>query len=81
MALPDGLLSSAEVVAQKGVARRTLRKWVKDGKLEPAYKLDGVTGAHFYRPADIDRLVARRKAKAARAAADVVADEVEGLGR
>lgn len=79
MPTPDGLLTTAEVVAQKGVPHRTLSRWVADGKLEPAYKLPGIRGAHFFRPDDIDELIATHRFYVRGGAGRLDAERAEGV--
>lgn len=52
---PDATLVSAEVMARLKISRRTLERWVADGRL-PAVKIGGF-GARRYRESDVDALL------------------------
>lgn len=45
-----------------GIQRSTLTRWVASGRLEPAMRLPGKTGAYLFHRADIERLVGERAA-------------------
>ena len=44
------LLTTAQVASILGVSRRQVNRMVASGKLTPAQKLEGQTGAHLFRP-------------------------------
>ena len=52
------LLTAAQVAEMAGVARRTVTRWVEKGKLTPALRLPGETGALLFAPGDVDALLA-----------------------
>ena len=45
--MPD-LLTTAQVATILGVSRRQVNRMVAAGKLQPAQKLEGQTGAHLF---------------------------------
>lgn len=51
----DATLLSSEAMTQLKISRRTLERWVADGRL-PAVKVGGF-GARRYRQADVDALL------------------------
>ena len=51
------LLTAAQVAEMAGVARRTVTRWVEKGKLTPAHRLPGETGALLFAPADVEALL------------------------
>jgi excisionase family DNA binding protein len=53
---PPDLLGTTEAAAELGLERSTLARWVQLGKLTPAVKLPGPTGAMLFRRSDIDAL-------------------------
>ena len=59
MATPT-LLSTAEAAARAGVKPRTLHRWVQSGRLAPAHKLPGDTGAYLFTPDAVDLAVLRK---------------------
>ena len=52
------LLSTKQVAERRGVTASAVSRWVAAGKLTPALKLEGRTGAMWFRPGDVDALVA-----------------------
>lgn len=59
MTKPD-LIPSSVATARLGVNRRTLTRWVAQGRLVPVLQLPGQTGAFLFEPADVDRLATER---------------------
>jgi excisionase family DNA binding protein len=55
-------LTTAAAADRLGVNPRTISKWVRQGRLTPAAKLEGVRGAFLFDPEDIDRLAGERGA-------------------
>ncbi len=53
-------LVTAEVCKLLNIDRTTVTRWVQAGKLTPARKLPGVSGAYLYKRADIDAMLERR---------------------
>jgi excisionase family DNA binding protein len=60
--MPDDLYTTAEVAARLGVSVKTVTRWAVTGRLDPATKLPGTTGAYLFRPADVARLEQERAA-------------------
>ena len=60
------LLSTREVAALLGAHVATVSRWVAQGRLSPAMKLPGTTGAYLFRRADVEAKLSeahpRRKA-------------------
>lgn len=54
---PEGLITIKEAVILSGLTKLTLRNWITKGKLPVAYKNQGVTGALFFRPEDVQAAV------------------------
>ena len=55
---PD-LLTTAETCAELGgIDRSTLTRWVQTGRITPAKKLPGLTGAYLFDPAEVQRVKA-----------------------
>lgn len=52
----EPLIGTAEVCRIKGVHRSTVKRWVDEGRLTPAVKLPGKTGAMMFRRSDVDTL-------------------------
>lgn len=48
------LITTSEIVKKYGVARKTITRWVKDGKITPVMTLSGPTGAHLFSAADAE---------------------------
>jgi excisionase family DNA binding protein len=53
MEIKNDYLTTAQVTTRLGVARSTLNRWVKEGKL-PRYSLGGKV---LFKPSDVDSLV------------------------
>ena len=51
------LLTAAQVAEKAGVDRRTVTRWVEKGKLAPAIRLPGETGALLFSPVDVEALL------------------------
>lgn len=66
----DDLIGSAEACEilalrdDKPLDRSTLSRWVKDGKLTPAMRLNGKTGAMLFHRAEVLALAERPEAQA-----------------
>lgn len=58
------LIGSAEVAERLGLDRSTLNRHVRAGKLTPALKLPGETGAYLFDRAAIEALAADQAATA-----------------
>lgn len=54
----DELIGTADVCALRGVNRSTVKRWVDSGRLTPAQKLPGKTGAMLFRRSDVEGLTA-----------------------
>lgn len=52
----DDLLTTAQAAERRSVHVRTIHRAVASGRLKPALKLPGDTGAYLFDPADIDAL-------------------------
>ena len=53
------LLTAAETCAELGgIDRSTLTRWVQAGRITPARKLPGLTGAYLFDPAEVQRVKA-----------------------
>lgn len=50
-------LTANEAAERAGRSRRTITRWIRDGRLKPAAQLPGPTGALLFRPADVDALL------------------------
>lgn len=50
------LLASAEVCERIGIDRSTLSRYVALGRIKPAHRLPGRTGAMLFAPADVEVL-------------------------
>lgn len=48
------LLTTAQAAERRGVNVRTIHRAVASGRLAPAMKLPGDTGAYLFRPSDVD---------------------------
>ena len=53
----DDLISVAEVAERTKVDRRTVHRWVESGRLVPALKIPGKTGAYLFRRSDVEALI------------------------
>ena len=61
--VPNPLLTSKQVADRLGVSVSTISRLVASGRLKPALRLDGIRGAMWFKPADLNRYE-RAKAKA-----------------
>lgn len=58
MTRPDQtLIGSAEACDLLGIHRGTLSRWVAAGKVAPAHRLPGHTGAFLFHRKEIERLI------------------------
>lgn len=57
---PADLLSTKEAAEILKVERSTLTRWVQIGKIAPAHRLPGLTGAALFLRSDVERLAAER---------------------
>lgn len=55
MPTPD-LMPTVEVAKSLGLERSTLSRWVKEGRIAPAMRLPGRTGAFLFHPAEVERV-------------------------
>ncbi len=53
------LVGTAEAAHRLGIERSTISRWVAAGRLTPAVKLAGPTGAMLFDAGAIDRLAAK----------------------
>ena len=51
---PETLLTSAEACKALNIDRSTLNRWIAAGKVTPALKLPGRTGAYLFDPAHVE---------------------------
>lgn len=63
--MPTELLATRQVADALGIDVSTISRWVKEGRISPAMRLPGKTGAMLFTPKDVERL---RSALAAEAA-------------
>jgi predicted site-specific integrase-resolvase len=54
----ESLLPSTTVCDRLGIHRSTLSRWVKDGRITPAYRVPVADGAMFFSPDDVAELEA-----------------------
>ena len=59
---PPTLLAVVEVAERLNVDRSVVRKLVAAGRLTPAMKLPGATGAYLFTESEVERFVAERRA-------------------
>ena len=52
--MPFDYLTANESAERAGVSRRTITRWIESGRLTPATKLPGDTGAMLFDPSDVD---------------------------
>lgn len=57
--MPDDLLSTKAVADLLGTTPATINRWANEGRITPAVKMDGTTGARLYRRSDVDALMAK----------------------
>lgn len=50
------LLATVEVARRLGLERSTLSRWVKEGRIVPAMRLPGATGAFLFHPSEVERV-------------------------
>lgn len=50
------LVSTAEASEISGLSVATINRWVREGRLTPAYEGDGIRGTRLYRRSDIEAL-------------------------
>lgn len=55
-------LTTAQAANALGVSVRTIARWVQEGRLSPALRLDGTRGAMWFDRAEVERV---RQARAA----------------
>jgi excisionase family DNA binding protein len=53
MEKPGDLIGTSAVCELLGVDRSTVKRWVDRGRLKPAGKLPGPTGAYLFRRGDV----------------------------
>lgn len=61
--VPTPPLSVTEASTQNEIPKRTIQAAITRGELR-AHKMPGATGAYLIQPADLDRWLAKREAKA-----------------
>lgn len=54
--MPVDLIGTTEAARRCGVDRTTFFRWMQLGRIEPAMKLPGATGALLFNVADVDAL-------------------------
>lgn len=59
------LIGSTEARRLLHIERSTLTRWVQLGRIKPAQKLPGTTGAYLFHRSDIEELAAKRESGAA----------------
>lgn len=57
------LISTSEIVAKYGVARKTITRWIKREKIVPVYSLSGPTGAHLFSATEVEEKFGNWKKK------------------
>ena len=62
MTSPQRALSASQAAAALGVATVTITRWIDDGKVAILGRLDGERGAYLIPKAEVDRILAERKA-------------------
>ncbi len=62
--MPQALLSTVEAAEIIGVERSTLSRWIASGRIRPAHKLPGATGAHLFERREVERVAAEHQAVA-----------------
>jgi excisionase family DNA binding protein len=61
LCMPDEpLIGSAEACEAIGIDRSTLTRWVAQGRITPAHKMPGSSGAFLFKRADVAQLVLLR---------------------
>lgn len=56
--MPDDLIGTTDAAKQIEVERSTLVRWVQLGRITPAVKMPGKTGALLFRVEDVEALAA-----------------------
>ena len=56
----NATLTTAQVVEEYGISRRTVGRLIEDYGLRAAQKLPGQTGAYLFRRADVVRALAKK---------------------
>jgi excisionase family DNA binding protein len=64
----DDLLSTTEAADLIGTERSNVSKMVRDGRLVPARKMPGPTGAYVFHRAEVERAAAEYQARPAASA-------------
>ena len=64
MTRPQRALSASQAAAALGVAPVTITRWIDAGTIAILGRLDGERGAYLIPKAEVDRLLAERKAVA-----------------
>ena len=57
-------LTAGQAAERAGVSRKTIQRWMASGRIASALQLPGRTGAHLFRPADVDAAMAKAEATA-----------------
>lgn len=52
----DEYLTTAQVAESVGIDPSTISRWVKEGRIAPAHRLPGRTGAMLWKPGIVDDL-------------------------
>lgn len=60
------LITTRQVAERIGIDVSTVARWVRDGKITPAFEADGLTGVRLFDPADVDAFIASRKSDGGR---------------
>lgn len=60
MTKPD-IITTAEAAHRLGLPVRTLTRWARVGRIEPAAKLPGLRGAYLFDAAEVERVASERK--------------------
>lgn len=56
MAQPGDLLSTVETAEALGVERSTISRWVTSGRIKPAHRMPGATGAFLFDRREVQRV-------------------------
>lgn len=56
--MPFDYLTANEAADRAGRSRRTITRWIESGRLKPAERLPGQTGALLFLPEDVDAAAA-----------------------
>lgn len=60
--MPNDLIGTTDAAKRLGVDRTTFFRWMQLGKITPAIKMPGKTGALLFNVADVDALAAPDRA-------------------